>query len=81
MGRISDLQDKDQNVSIDVDFKIIGSILTVTDFQLFESVDDNWIEVLDKKRARELYNKYHGDNLILKYFENKPEPYFTEVAS
>jgi len=81
MGRISDLQDNEQNVSIDVDYKIIGLVLVVTDFQLFENVDDNWVEVLDKKRARELYDKYNGNDLILKRFEHKEEPYFEEVAS
>ena len=82
MGRATDIQDKDQNVSIDIDFRIIGTTLTVTDFQLFRTDDrGGWIEVRDSKLARELYEKYNGDQLIHDHFEFKPDPYFEYVAS
>ena len=57
--------------SFDIDFKIMGESLVVTDFQVFIENDftpGGWEEIKDKKRCRELFDKY-GEGLILKEIE------------
>lgn len=82
MKHVFDLRDKDENVSIDVQYRIIGTTLTVTDFWVYVPDEkENLILVEDKKKARELYEKYNGDQLIHNHFEFLPEPYFEHVAS
>lgn len=84
MNRIADLQDKDQNVAIDVDFIVNGSTVVVTDFDLFlpdEKDEGGWKQVKDVKRAREAFEKFNCKDLIATYLENLGRFSFDEVKA
>lgn len=80
MFRIADLQDKDQNVAIDVDYFLNGKTVVVTDFDIFlPDENDCWKEIQDQKKARELFNKYDCKELIWEYLAKWAEFNFDEI--
>jgi len=58
MNSFKDLQDKDQTVSIDLEFKVIRGVLTITMATIFHQDEngENWIEATDREES--LFNEF-----------------------
>ena len=79
--RFSDMQSQDGKVSIDVQYRIVGSNLVVTDFTVFLSNNDGWWdEIINKTVARQLFDKY-GLNLMEQEINRNEIDFDYEIVS
>lgn len=79
-GRISDLQDKNQNVALDVDFFVSGETLVVTDFNLFiPNEEDSWIELKDKEQIKKTFEQNNCNDLIFNHVASSGRYAISEI--
>lgn len=75
------MQSQDGKVSIDVQYRIVGSNLVVTDFTVFLSNNDGWWdEIINKTVARQLFDKY-GLNLMEQEINRNEIDFDYEIVS
>lgn len=79
MGSFNDLQDNDSTVSIDLEYKVISGVLTITMATIFHQ-DENgekWIEA-NGIRERSLFNEF-AYKLLEEKLENT-EVFYDSIA-
>lgn len=78
MNGFRDLQDKGQAVSIDLEFKVIRGVLTITMAKIFHQDEngENWIEATDREES--LFNEF-AYKLLEEKLENS-EAYYDSIA-
>lgn len=78
MGSFSDLQDNDSTVSIDLEYKVISGVLTITMATIFHQDEngENWIPATTREES--LFNEF-----AYKLLEEKlqhSEVYYESIA-